>query len=79
MSEAHIAQKNPYPVELEAGKTYYWCSCGLSAKQPFCDGSHKPTSFTPLAYTAEEDGRAFLCGCKATQNAPFCDSTHGNL
>ena len=79
MSEAHIAQKKPYPVELEAGKTYYWCACGLSAKQPFCDGSHKPTSFVPLAYTAEVDGRAFLCGCKATQNAPFCDGTHGNL
>ena len=79
MTDAHIAQKNPYPVELQAGKTYYWCACGLSAKQPFCDGSHKPTSFAPLAYTAEEDGRAFLCGCKATANAPLCDGTHGTL
>ena len=76
---AHIAQKKPYAVEVEAGKTYYWCSCGLSTKQPYCDGSHKPTEFVPMAFTADATETTFLCGCKATQNPPFCDSTHGLL
>ena len=76
---AHIAQKKPYAVEVEAGKTYYWCSCGLSRKQPYCDGSHKPTEFVPMAFTADATETTFLCGCKATQNPPFCDSTHGLL
>ena len=79
MSAAHIAQKKPYPVDVEAGKTYFWCACGLSKKQPLCDGSHKTTDFTPVAWKAEEDGKAFFCGCKATQNQPMCDGSHGNL
>lgn len=79
MTMAHIARKNPYAVEVEAGKTYYWCACGLSKSQPFCDGSHKPTGFTPVAWKAEEEGKAFFCGCKATANAPMCDGTHGTL
>lgn len=79
MSDPTIAQKKPYPVELEAGKTVYWCACGDSKKQPFCDGSHKGSDFVPMAYTPEESGRAFLCGCKYTQNAPMCDSSHGTL
>ncbi len=79
MSEPVIAQKAPYPVTLEAGKTYYWCRCGLSKNQPFCDGAHKPTGFTPLPYKAEKDGTAYLCGCKHTKNAPLCDATHRGL
>ena len=74
-----VALKNPLPVELEAGKTYYWCSCGLSKKQPFCDGSHKATAFTPLAYTATKTGTAYLCACKQTNNAPMCDGSHKAL
>ena len=74
-----IAQKAPYAVEVEAGKTYFWCACGRSAKQPFCDGSHKQTTLTPLKFTAEESKRVFLCGCKQTANAPFCDGTHKSL
>ena len=79
MSEAVIAQKEPFVVELEAGKTYAWCSCGRSGKQPFCDGSHKDTSMEPIRFTAEKDGKAYLCGCKATEKQPFCDGNHKNL
>lgn len=79
MSEAVVAQKAPYAVELEAGKSYAWCRCGKSEKQPFCDGSHKDTSLQPLVFKAEKDGKAFLCGCKATDGQPFCDGSHKDL
>ena len=79
MSTAHVARKLPYAVEVEEGKTYYWCACGLSKAQPFCDGSHKMTDFEPVAFTAEATETTFLCGCKATKNEPFCDGTHGLL
>ena len=65
MSTAHVAQKSPFPLDVEAGKTYYWCACGLSKKQPLCDGSHKPTSFTPVAYTADKPARRFSVGARA--------------
>lgn len=74
-----VAQKAPYAVEVEAGKTYYWCSCGLSKRQPYCDGSHKGTGLAPLAWTAEQDGRAWMCGCKHTANSPLCDGAHKKL
>ena len=74
-----IAKKGPIVVELEAGKNYFWCTCGRSEKQPFCDGSHKDTEFTPLKFTAEETRKYGLCGCKYTKNAPFCDREHNNL
>lgn len=74
-----IAQKSPIAVDLEAGKEYYWCSCGKSAGQPFCDGSHKGTEFTPLAFKAEETKKAYLCACKHTGNKPFCDGSHAKL
>lgn len=79
MDTPKIAQKAPFPVEVEAGKTYFWCTCGQSTKQPFCDGSHKETSFEPLKYEAEADKKLFFCGCKATQNAPLCDGAHSKL
>jgi CDGSH-type Zn-finger protein len=79
MNNRQIAQKAPYPVDLEAGKTYYWCACGRSAKQPFCDGSHKTTTITPLAYTADKTATAYLCGCKHSQREPLCDGTHAKL
>ena len=75
----HIAQKAPFKVELEAGKTYFWCQCGQSKNQPFCDGSHKGGPFLPVKHTAAESKTAFLCGCKQTRNAPFCDGTHKGL
>jgi CDGSH-type Zn-finger protein len=79
MSDAVIAQKGPFAVELKAGRTYAWCSCGRSARQPFCDGTHGTTSMQPVTFKADEDGTAYLCGCKATSTPPFCDGTHGKL
>ena len=79
MTKGNIAAKLPIVVEVEAGKTYFWCACGDSKKQPFCDGSHKGTEFEPVKFTAEETERSFLCACKQTNNPPFCDSTHGTL
>ena len=79
MTARHIAQKAPYPVAVEAGKTYYWCACGLSKSQPLCDGSHKGSTITPVAYTADKDGTAYFCGCKATHQEPLCDGSHAQL
>lgn len=76
---AIVAQKTPYAVELLAGKTYYWCACGRSKNQPFCDGSHKGTGIEPVEFTAEKTATAHLCGCKQTQDAPFCDGSHQSL
>jgi CDGSH-type Zn-finger protein len=79
MAEPEIAQKSPYAVAVEAGKTYYWCSCGKSAKQPFCDGSHTGSDFAPLAWTAEKTETVWFCGCKHTSSKPLCDGGHKNL
>jgi methylamine---glutamate N-methyltransferase subunit C len=79
MSEPIIAAKKPISVELEKGEVYHWCACGRSANQPFCDGSHRGTSFSPLEFEAKETGEAFLCQCKHTGDAPFCDGTHARL
>ncbi len=77
--KAIAAQKAPYKAELTEGKHYFWCACGRSAKQPFCDGSHKGTGIEPMRFTAQKSGDAWLCGCKATGNAPMCDGTHKAL
>ena len=79
MTDPVIAQKAPFAVEVEAGKSYFWCACGKSANQPFCDGSHKDTGFSPVKFTAEKDGRAFFCGCKKSDAAPLCDGSHSKL
>ena len=76
MAKGEVAQTTPIPVEVEAGKTYFWCSCGKSSKQPFCDGAHKGSEFTPAKWEAEEDGRKFFCACKQTEGQPFCDGAH---
>jgi CDGSH iron-sulfur domain-containing protein 3 len=78
MSEPKIADKKPAVLELEPG-TYYWCACGASSKQPFCDGSHKGTGFTPVKFDVGEAGKNALCQCKHTGNKPFCDGAHRNL
>ena len=79
MAEPIVAQKSPYAVEVEAGKNYFWCSCGKSAKQPFCDGSHQGSTFAPVKYTATETKTAYFCGCKHTKNQPMCDGSHAKL
>lgn len=79
MNEAVIFQKSPIAVDLEAGETYAWCACGRSAKQPFCDGSHKDTGMKPVIFKAEETKTAYLCACKKTAGAPNCDGSHKNL
>lgn len=79
MPEPEIAQKAPFPVEVEEGKSYFWCACGRSANQPFCDGSHKGTEFSPVKWTCETSGKKFFCGCKHTDAVPFCDGSHKNL
>ena len=79
MTDPVVAQKAPMPVEVEAGKTYFWCACGKSTKQPFCDGAHKGSGIAPVKFTAEADKKLFFCGCKASAKAPFCDGTHKDL
>lgn len=79
MDKPKIAGTSPLPVDLEAGKTYAWCTCGESAKQPFCDGSHRGTSFTPLKFEATETKTAYMCTCKQTANPGFCDGAHKKL
>lgn len=79
MSEPVIAQKASYAIEVEAGKSYWWCACGRSANQPFCDGSHKGTGFAPVEYKADASGTVYFCGCKHSADAPLCDGTHARL
>ncbi len=76
MSKPIIADNKPIKVNLSKGQEYYFCTCGKSKGQPFCDGSHAGTSFTPKAFTPDNDEEAFLCACKHTANAPYCDGTH---
>jgi CDGSH-type Zn-finger protein len=79
MDQPIVAQKGPYGVEVEAGKTYWWCRCGRSASQPYCDGSHAGTGIEPLEFTAPASRKVWLCGCKATAREPFCDGAHNKL
>jgi len=79
MTKPTIAGKAPIPVDVEAGKDYFWCTCGQSKNQPFCDGSHKGTAFAPMKWTAAETKKAFFCACKQTANAPLCDGAHLKL
>ncbi len=74
-----VAAKAPIKIAVESGKDYWWCSCGKSSKQPFCDGSHKGSSFSPMKYTADKTGDAWFCACKGTAKAPLCDGTHNKL
>jgi CDGSH-type Zn-finger protein len=74
-----VAQRSPYPVQVEAAKVYWWCACGRSQHQPFCDGSHAGSAFSPIKFVATESKTLYFCGCKATHKAPFCDGTHATL
>ncbi|HVO16561.1 MAG TPA: CDGSH iron-sulfur domain-containing protein [Alphaproteobacteria bacterium] len=79
MADPKIAQKSPYGVQVEAGKTYFWCACGQSKNQPFCDGSHKGSTFTPVQYKSDATKQVWFCGCKHTKNRPLCDGTHSRI
>lgn len=79
MTQPVPAQKGPYAVTLEAGKSYAWCACGLSAGQPFCDGSHKDGAFRPLVFRQQVTEEVWLCGCKQTRDGPRCDGSHEAL
>jgi CDGSH-type Zn-finger protein len=79
MSEPVIASRTPVRVDLEANKTYLYCTCGRSDSQPFCDDSHQGTDFTPMEFSVQEDRKALLCLCKHTKDAPYCDGSHASL
>ncbi len=79
MEQPQIAQKSPYQVDVQAGKSYFWCACGRSKNQPFCDGSHKGTGLSPVQFKPEESKTVWLCGCKQTKTRPMCDGTHKSL
>jgi CDGSH-type Zn-finger protein len=78
MADPVIAQRAPYPVDVKPGD-YLWCACGRSMNQPFCDGSHKGTPFTPVKFTAIQEAKVWFCGCKHTAKPPLCDGSHKNL
>jgi CDGSH-type Zn-finger protein len=79
MTKPKIAGKQPIAVDLEKGQKKYFCACGESKGQPFCDGSHKTTSFKPIAFEVQKTGKAYLCHCKQSNNLPYCDGTHNSL
>lgn len=78
MATPKIAAKEPAVLTLKPGK-YFWCACGQSKNQPFCDGSHKSTTFTPVPFEIAEEKKVFLCQCKQSGNKPYCDGTHRKL
>ena len=79
MSDPVVAQKSPYEVDVEEGKSYWWCACGRSKSQPFCDGSHKGTGLSPVEYTAKRTKPVYFCGCKQTDAQPLCDGKHNSI
>jgi CDGSH-type Zn-finger protein len=80
MENSRAQQKPSYKVKVEKGKTYFWCTCGLSQKQPFCDGAHKKVGQAKsLKYVATESKEVFFCGCRKTRNQPLCDGSHSKL
>jgi CDGSH-type Zn-finger protein len=78
MSDPKVAQKSPFVLDVQPG-TYWWCACGESKNQPFCDGSHKGTAFSPVQVEITEAKRVAFCGCKRSGGKPFCDGTHSRL
>jgi CDGSH-type Zn-finger protein len=79
ITEPDIGGRAPIAIEVEAGKSYWWCACGRSQTQPFCDGSHKVTDFTPVEFKAEKSAKVFFCTCKRSAKKPLCDGSHKKL
>ena len=79
MDKPKVAAKAPAKVELEEGKKYAWCTCGLSESQPFCDGKHSGTEFKPEVFTAEKSGACYFCQCKRSENGMLCDGSHNKI
>jgi CDGSH-type Zn-finger protein len=79
MEKALVAGKQPKPVKVSKGQKYFWCACGRSSNQPFCDGSHKGTGLFPVSWEADADKEVWFCMCKQTKNPPFCDGSHKNV
>lgn len=79
MADPVVAQKAPFPVQVESGKTYFWCACGRSATQPFCDGAHKAVGMAPMKYESTESKTLYFCGCKQSSKKPLCDGTHSRI
>jgi CDGSH-type Zn-finger protein len=79
MIEPNIGGREPIAIEVAAGESYWWCACGRSKAQPFCDGSHKGTPFTPLEFKPEKSGKVFFCTCKRSVKMPLCDGSHKKL
>ena len=79
MSDPAIGGRAPAPVEVKAGEELWWCACGMSASQPFCDGSHKGSGFTPVEYKPAAEEEAWFCACKRSGKKPMCDGTHKTL
>lgn len=79
MTQPAVAANTPAKVTLEAGKDYWWCACGLSKNQPYCDGSHKAVGLSPMKYTAQKSGDHWFCRCKQSKNKPLCDGSHKAL
>lgn len=79
MDKPVVAQKSPCIEQLEAGKEYWWCACGRSKTQPYCDGSHKGTGIEPIGFTEDKGGKRGLCCCKRTATPPYCDGSHKDL
>lgn len=77
--EPQIAGTSPLHLDVEEGKSYWWCACGKSKNQPFCDGSHKGSTIVPVNWTASKTGKVFFCACKKTKRSPLCDGTHNSL
>jgi CDGSH-type Zn-finger protein len=79
MTAPQIAAREPIPIEIKAGQSYWWCACGRSKNQPFCDGSHKGSEFSPKEFKVEADRTVYFCRCKHSGKAPLCDGTHKTL
>ncbi len=79
MNKPECPQTDPVEVNVKAGESYWWCACGRSQSQPFCDGSHAGTGFEPQEYVAKRDRALWFCACKQTKKGPFCDGSHNRL